>query len=120
MRVELLYPSRYLIAAELQDRDITLTIESVAPEELTMQGGVTETKPVLRFAKTKKLFVLNKTNAYTIAEMYGPETDDWAGKRVTLYPTRVPFGPDQVDAIRIRQSTPKQSGSNTNELNGYE
>ena len=38
--------------------------------------------------------------------MYGPETNEWKGKRVTLYPAVVSaFGKD-AEAIRVRPNPP--------------
>ena len=32
--------------------------------------------------------LLNRTNAMIIASLYGPETDSWLGKAVTVYAAR--------------------------------
>ena len=50
---------------------------------------------------------LNKTNAGTIADLYGPETDAWIGRQIRLFATEVPFGAEQVLAIRVRMRAPK-------------
>ena len=106
VRVELLYPSKYLRSADLQGKDVTLTIEKVSVDELQMRGGLRQKKPVVYFAKTEKMLVLNKTNAMTIAELYGLETDEWIGKQITIWPTQDRFGPDVVDCIRVRPTVP--------------
>lgn len=116
MHIDLMFPSLYLKAADLQGRDVTLTIRRVSLDELTRQGGSKEMKPVVYFKETadkaqrtgqdEKRLVLNKTNAHSIRDLYGPETDGWAGKRITLYSARVTFGRQTVDAIRVRDETP--------------
>lgn len=113
MNYELLFPSKYLKAADLRGREVTLTIERIEVQELALRGtSQKERKGVIVFRQKRKdgnvaQLVLNRTNADTIAAMYGSETDDWRGSNVTLYPTRVRFGPKMVDAIRIRERVDK-------------
>lgn len=103
MRVELLFPSRYLKAVDLDGKPLTLTIVAVAVEELQMQGGKKERKPVVYFEENaEKALVMNKTNALAIAAQHGPETDAWTGKRITLIPARDRMGGKLVDCIRIQ------------------
>ena len=104
MRWELLYPSKYLKAIDLDGRDVPLEIESVSREELQMGGGKVDEKPVVSFRGTKKQLVLAKTNARTIAVLHGLDVESWVGKRITLCQTRVRFGPKMVDAIRVKCS----------------
>ncbi|MFA4972798.1 MAG: hypothetical protein WC683_09310 [bacterium] len=104
MRVELMFPSRYLKAADFGGKSVTNTIASVAMDELQMRGGKHETKPVITFSDAKKMLVMNKTNAMAIAELLGPETDNWTGKRITMFPTRDRMGGKMVDCIRIKGS----------------
>ena len=116
MHIDLMFPSLYLKAADLQGREVTLTFSRVTLDELTRQGGSKEKKPVAYFVETaekarragtdEKRLVLNKTNAHAIKAMYGPETNDWPGKRVTLYTARVTFGRQTVDAIRVKEQVP--------------
>lgn len=106
MRVELLFASRYLKAVEFQGRDVTLTITGVKLEELEDTAGQRKKKGIVSFRETEKQLVLNRTNAMCIARMFGSETDDWAGKRVTLYPIphRDPQTKEDGFAIRVRGS----------------
>ena len=96
------FPGSYLKAADLQGRNITISIHSVTMEEV---GG--DIKPILFFAdangaKKDRGLVLNKTNSNIIAEMYGWETDEWGGRPIVLYPARVEFSGRIVDAIRVK------------------
>jgi hypothetical protein len=105
--VDLLFPSKYLKAADLRGKDVTVTIRDIDPRgELQMRNGAKEHKPIVTFNGTEKLWVMNKTNAQSIAKVYGPEIMQWIGKRVTLYPTRVQCGRNEVDAIRVRERAP--------------
>lgn len=99
----LLFPTDYIAAHDLRSKDVTKTIKSVVVEELRLTGGGKEKKPVLTFSDTKKKLVLNKTNAKTIAALYGNDTNTWIGKPITLYPTTTAFGRNTVDCVRIRE-----------------
>lgn len=106
MKRSQVFPSKYLKADDLEDRDHIVTIKTVKLEELG-QGDETETKPVLYFQEMDKGVVLNQTNWNTIESLYGPESDDWAGKRITLWANHdVSFGNKIVSAIRVRSKAP--------------
>src|SRR5262249_49607273 len=92
-----LYPSKFLRAEDLAGAPLPVTITGVSVEEI---GG--EKKVVMRFAKVERALITNKTNGKTVRKLYGPDTDEWIGKRITLVPTVVDFKGDAVDAIRIR------------------
>ena len=100
MNIQQAFPSNYLKADDLGG-DTTYTIKSI---EIVMlgQGNDAEEKPVVQFRESEKGIVLNLTNANTISDLYGPETNDWVGKRITLYSAKVQFGKKLVDGIRIR------------------
>lgn len=96
-----MFPSKWLAAADLNDSDLTVTINSVT-EELVGQGEQAEYKWVCYFQECEKGMVLNKTNAQAIAAIYGDDTDDWLGRPVVLFPTEVDFGGKKVEAIRVK------------------
>lgn len=100
MNIHDIFPSRYVRAADLQGRRVTVTIKHVAVERMGKDG---EAKPVVYFRNATKGLVLNRTNAMIIATLYGPETDAWTGKAVTLYPTQVRAFGATHDAIRVVQ-----------------
>lgn len=105
---KLFFDRDYIFACDLQGKDVTLTIERVTAGELTAIGGRKSKKPLCFFreGKSRKPLALNSTNCKTIAAMYGSDTSDWIGKRVTLYPTQTQMGNETVDCIRIRPSIP--------------
>ena len=47
------------------------------------------------------------------AELHGKETNNWIGKKITLFPTRDRFGGKQVDCIRIRDYVDGKSAAPT-------
>lgn len=108
MRVELMFPSKYLCAADLIEagRDVPVTITRVFKDELQTRDGKREEKWLLEFDGAKKKLVLNKTNAGTIAALHGLESDAWIGRRITLYPEKVLSFGKLTDAIRIRPTAP--------------
>ena len=95
------FPRKYINAADLGGRDLTLTIRFIQMEDLS--SG--ETKPVMYFNGTEKGMVLNRTNANTISGLHGLEMDHWSGKQVTIFATQVDFRGDQVPAIRVRMNS---------------
>jgi hypothetical protein len=98
-----MFPSKWLAAADLDDADLTVTIRGCTYEEVTP----TDRKWVLWFEETDKGMVLNKTNSKMISQLLlSDDTDDWVGRKITLFPTQVDFQGDQVDAIRVRKKLP--------------
>ncbi len=59
-------------------------------------------KPVVKFKGAEKKLALNKTNAKAIIALYGPNTEDWPGKKVVLFKSRTQMGGEEVDCIRIK------------------
>ena len=97
MHIDEAFPSKYLKASDLKGRDISVVISAAEVEEI---GD--ERKLVLAFQGAQKTFVCNRTNAMMIADLYGPDTDGWIGKEITLYPTKVPFQGKLTDATRVK------------------
>lgn len=99
-----------LQAHDLDGRDVTITIEKVVGGEVVGEKNKKSKKPIAHIkGKTKKL-ALNVTNCRTIEMLTGtPDPGEWAGVRVTLWPTTTDFGGKTVDCIRIRPTHPKAS-----------
>lgn len=108
MDVRSMFDKQYLYAYDLQGRDVTVTISKVVGGTLVGQGGKKNKKPILFFRGKEKGLGLNITNARTIASMYGNSfrSEDWIGKRITLYATTTTFGSQTVECIRIRPTIP--------------
>ena len=106
MNINEIFPSKYLKAHDLlNDGDLIVTIsdfviEVVGNDQLT-------SKPVLYFRELPmKGLILNKTNANTIADLYGEDTEDWIGKKITLYSCEVTFDDKTSLGIRVRPNPP--------------
>lgn len=105
----------YIGAWDLKGKDVTVVITRVEAKKLRNQKGQA-TKPVIFFEHAAKGFACNKTNGKTIAGMYGPDTDQWVGKAITLYATTTTFGSDSVECIRVRPMVPKRTSARSQEL----
>ena len=64
--------------------------------ELTDSAGKSVPLPLL----------LNKTNAKTIAQLYGNNPKAWEGNLITLFPSTTSVGGAEVDCIRVRPKVP--------------
>jgi len=108
-----LFPSKWLTAADLKGQSMAVTIEKIELETMKGRDGKPdETKPVVFFEELDKGMVCNKTNAGTIGKFYGDNTDDWIGERITIFPTKVNYGKELVDAIRVDTQLPRKPKKN--------
>lgn len=103
-----MFDSEYLGAWDLP-RDATVTIATVKAGQLVGEKGRTAKKPIITFVGKVKGFAANKTNCRTIAAMYGTDTRQWVGKRITLYATMTEFGGKSVECIRVRPGVPAEA-----------
>ena len=87
-------------------------IERVEGVKLPGAGEIKENrKPVLSIRGATKKLIVNATIGKTIAGMYGPNTDDWVGKRITMYATTTKAkGRGTVDCVRVRPVIPTGPG----------
>lgn len=106
MDCALLNPSRFLKSQEFNGKDVTYTLASVVLEDLEDEAGAKKTKGILGFKETPKLLVINRTNSDCLKAMFGRETDNWLGKRVTFFPAPFfdNFTKENTTAIRVRGS----------------
>lgn len=86
--------------------DLTVTIERVQLEEITMMGGKKEDHTVAYLAGNKPM-ILNVTNSKSIHKLYGPFIEDWAGKQITLFASTAKMAGEMVECLRIRPSVAK-------------
>ena len=101
MDYEKLFPGKFLKSADFGGRDVTLTIIEIHAEDIDDKP-----KAIMSFEGTKKLMVLNRTNAEALKLMFGRETEKWVGKRITFFPATIkdPFSDEMITAIRVRGS----------------
>jgi hypothetical protein len=109
MNLRELYPSRFIASEDFKDKPVTLTLDHVAMEQVG-HGGDKESKVIAYFKEKSKTthkpiqLVLCATNAQRIAVMFGKETDDWSGHKVTLGVEMVESFGEIVPAIRVQGS----------------
>ena len=91
-----IYRSKYMTSDDLNGRSATYTVSGCLAEDV---GD--DTKLVLEFSGIDRPLVLNKTNAITMAELYGSETDGWTGKQIKLVPATTQYQGKTVKCTRI-------------------
>lgn len=104
-----MFDSEYIGAWDLMGRDVVVTISRVQGMTITGEGGKKNKKPVIWFEGKEKGCICNKTNAKAISGMYGRDTSQWIGKRITLYPTQTQVGSETKECIRVRPTPPAES-----------
>jgi hypothetical protein len=91
------FPSKYLKSADLKGKMARLQIAHVDSEEIGK-----DRKLVAYFRGKERGMVLNKTNAKTIAEAFGDETDNWTGADIEVFSMKVDYQGRMVDGLRVR------------------
>lgn len=97
---------RYIGAYALPNGDdMTVTIEHVRLENITMMGGKKEDHTIAYLTGHKPL-IMNVTNSKSVHKLYGPFIEDWAGKQITLFVSTAKLGNEMVECLRIRPNVP--------------
>lgn len=91
--------------------DMTVEIASVGREKVVVSGGKKEDHTVVKL-KGQKPLILNSTNSKSIARLYGPYIEDWAGKKITLYASTTKLAGDTVECLRIRPQVEERQKPN--------
>lgn len=93
-----LFPSKYLKGHDLRGHETTVTIDYV--ESTKIRGDKVN---IIHFENKDKGLVMNVTIYNQIAGALGEEdTDKWAGRDVTIFPTEVEFNGEMKSVVRIR------------------
>jgi len=104
MRISEEFPSKYLKASDLRGSEVRVTMSRVEREEIG-----SDKKLVLYFKGKEKGMVLNKTNANTIGDFYGDDSDDWYDQPLILFAIRTEYQGKPVDGLRCRIPTARDS-----------
>jgi len=108
MRMRDALPGKYLTGDDL-DGEVTVTIERVVLEPFRdPRTRVDSRKPVMYFQRAKRGLIVNRTNWRTVADLYGDESDNWTGKRITLAAMMVDAYGKQTMAVRVRPIRPSE------------
>lgn len=101
--MQIRYPSKWIKAEDIGDEAV-VTIRNVDYED-------SDDKGVSYFIKfdefPDKKWTMNITNFKTISKVLGSDdSDDWIGKKITLYTTEVTFGGETMLGVRVRLKAP--------------
>lgn len=107
-----MFNAEHIGAWDLPPAGATVIIDKVRAGEITGQNGKKDKKPIVSFRGKQKTCVFNKTNCKIVAGMYGPDTKNWVGKAITIFPTTTSFGGLTVECIRVKPVIP-QAPNNT-------
>jgi hypothetical protein len=107
MKLNEMFPRKYATGEDLNGKVVVVTIARITSEKMRPnQASLEVEKFVIYFQETKKGVVLSRTLARQIARAVGSDdTDNWTGKRVTLYPeSMIVAGVNRV-AIRAKATS---------------
>jgi hypothetical protein len=94
---------KYFTATALTT-DVNLTVDSVEERRIG-RDEEKEDKLVLTFREDRRALPLNRTRTQNMEDLFGPNTDDWCGKRVRLRRVRSTFGSAPWSIIIERASS---------------
>lgn len=105
----------YLGAWDLVDKsgtpkDYTLEMLKVSSQSLkTREQPKGKRKCVINFKGAQKAMVANTTNCEILENLYGPDTNGWIGKTITLYQgdVRSPKGGGTIKGVKVRPQVPR-------------
>lgn len=109
-----------LVDADGNPRDAVVRIQKVErwqPEvkrKKRMPDGSYKPEPNKRikitFAGKRKAWLAGPVSQKAIADLYGPNVENWIGKAITLYPDlNVEMGGKKVGGIRVRPTVPRSA-----------
>jgi hypothetical protein len=107
VKMQELFPSKYLRAADLQGKPRTVVISHVTHESFK-DDGVSVTKTILHFNGSGTApVVVNKTNWKMLVAITGEDDDEnWSGTAIELRSEKVSSkGGKIVDSIRVHEAT---------------
>ena len=108
------WPSRYLTAADVQDKSFNATIKTIEFEK--MKDG-TE-KPVAYFERMKKGVVLNKSKGKFLSGLAKSQKfDDWIGLEIKIREGLTTFAGDEVACIKFERTAATKKAQVEDELN---
>lgn len=97
--------SKYLKQSDVHD-EMVVTITKVGKRNIAREGDAPEYKWMVALKEFSKPMVLNSTNIKRLAKAcQSDDTDDWIGKRVTLYvDPDVEYAGNIVGGLRFKSS----------------
>ena len=108
MKLNAMFPRKFATGEDLNGQSVTVTVKSMSMEKLSPHPGQPPMdRFVLYFSETVKGVILSRTLAEQIASiLQSDDTDQWVGKKVTLFPQ--PLNVAGKSRIAIRAKKPAQ------------
>src|SRR3990170_1464360 len=105
MKIDDIFPRKYATGEDLAGKPVTLEIRAVIPETMRPAPNAQPIdKWVVYFERAEKGVILSRTLANQIVDATGQDdTNNWIGKRVTLFPLPMRVAGRDVIAIRARK-----------------
>lgn len=101
------YIGSYELMTGGEPKDMVVTITNAIKE--LVQNGDKKEECMVVYLKNQKPFIVNSTNAKSISSALGsPYIEDWVGKSITLFVSRIKAFGDWHDALRVRKEAPKE------------
>jgi hypothetical protein len=98
--------NEWMKGSDLEEGErLTLTIDKVY--EHTFPSG--QEKIVFEFLEHDQKMPLNKTRQDKMEDLFGDDTDDWAGQKIDVYQTDVQFGGKTEIGIAIGKPLRKKA-----------
>lgn len=91
-----------------EGEELVCQIHDTGIQTIKNKAGKDETVPVILFNNAPPM-VLNITNTKTIASLYGDLYDNWVGKSIQVYATKVKAFGAVTTALRVRPVIPANS-----------
>jgi hypothetical protein len=77
-------------------------VRTIAGATIEMLGEEQEKNLVVAFSDDGRRLVAKPTRRSQLVELFGDDTDLWAGRQVELYTAMVPFAGKRVPSIQVR------------------
>lgn len=87
-------------------KELVVTIKKTMIDKVKDEKGKEKDCFVCYFDESDKPMILNKTNCKRIGKLYGDFIEEWPGKKIQLFSTKVSAFGDEVDALRVRDFIP--------------
>lgn len=102
MHYKKLLEGDFIRAVDFGDRHLTRKIARVQLEKMFSEKKNKDVKKgTVYFEGMERGWVVNVTNSECLAQMFGPDTDGWIGKWVTLGAELVQLGGEMVPGIVV-------------------
>lgn len=98
--------SPFVKGDDLEEGERTVVTIKTA-EEVNFPSG--DTVPVLEFLELEQKLTLNKTRIKKLVELMGEDTDEWIGKKISIYRIDVQYQGKTMPGIAVAAPPKKQN-----------